>query len=207
MAEAPARPQDRNRLKGLIHRDRHIRREGQRHVADRGGPAQGRRQGIEAGKTEKEADPGRCAQAAREPDQSLSVLRQEVPVDPGPVVEPLEVGGGDQAQEVPIPGLVPRQDREVPVLLLALAGRPLEPRRGGHVRLDPEDRLDADLGPGLVERQRAEHRAGVGDGQRRHLLLGRPREQRVDPGGPVQQRVFGVVVKVNEAAPGHGSEV
>ena len=138
-------------------------------------------------------------EAPREPDQALAVLGQELLVDPGPVVEALEVRVGDQLEEVPVPGLVPSQDREVPVLLLALTRGPLEPGRGRDVGLDPHDRLDPGRDPGLVELQRPEHRTVVGERERRHPELGGPLEQRLDPRGPVQQGELGVHVEVNEA--------
>ncbi|HEX6208056.1 MAG TPA: hypothetical protein VF058_06810, partial [Actinomycetota bacterium] len=117
-------------------------------------------------------------EAAREPDQPLGVAGEQLLVDPRTVVEALEVGVGDEPQEVPVAGLVPGQDREVPVLLLVLAGVAVEPRARRHVGLDAEDRLDPSR-PGLtVEVERAEHHAVVGEADRRHPHLGGPVEHR-----------------------------
>ena len=66
------------------------------------------------------------------------------------------------------------------------------------------------------EPKRAEHRAVIGDRDRRHpVLLGNLEDgrrvgvelRRFDPGGPVEQRVFGVDVKVDEALVGHRSPI
>ena len=62
-------------------------------------------------------------QAAREADEALGVLGQQLLVDPGPVVEALEVRVGDQLQQVPVARLVLGEEREVAVLLLVLPGR------------------------------------------------------------------------------------
>ena len=94
------------------------------------------------------------------------------------------------------------------VLLLVLARLAVEPRARRHVGLDAEDRLDAVGMRGLVEAERAEHHPVVGDRDRRHrhaLGLGEDRRRRpvrcgrLDPGRPVQQRVLGVNVQMNEA--------
>jgi hypothetical protein len=58
--------------------------------------------------------------------------------------------------------------------------------------------LDPRRDPGLVELQRPEHRAVVGDRERRHLVLGRLAEQRLDPGGPIQQGELRMHMEVDE---------
>jgi hypothetical protein len=146
-------------------------------------------------------------QAARQADDPLRMLGQELLVDAGPVVEPLEVRGRHETQQVPVPDLVLREQREVVVLLLALARRPVESGAGGHVGLDPDDRLDPGRPGRRIEAQRAEHRAVVGHGERRHPVgerfaedRGRARVglRRFDPRGAVQQRVLGVCVQMDE---------
>jgi hypothetical protein len=138
-------------------------------------------------------------QAAGEPDQARGTLLEQRLVDPGPMVEALEVRVRDELQKVSVAGLVLGEDREVPVLLLALAGRPVEARAGRDVGLHAEDRLDAGRPPRFVELQRAEHPAVVGDGDRGHPGLGGFLEERLDAGGPVEQRELRVRVEVHEA--------
>jgi hypothetical protein len=65
-------------------------------------------------------------QAAREPDEPGAGFGQEVLVDPGPVVEALDVRRGNQAQEVPIALLVASEDRQVAVVLVVFPGRAVE---------------------------------------------------------------------------------
>ena len=146
-------------------------------------------------------------QAPRQTDDPLRVLGQELLVDAGPVVEALEVGGRDEAQQVPIPDLVLCEQRQVVVLLLALARRPVEAGARGNVGLDPDDRLDPRRPGCRIEPQRAEHRAVVGHRERRHPMgerfaedRGRARVglRRLDPRGAVQQRVLGVGVQMDE---------
>jgi hypothetical protein len=123
------------------------------------------------------------------------------------VVEALEVRVGDESQEVPVPGLVAGEDRQVPVLLLVLPGVAVEPTPRSDVGLHPEDGLDAP-GPRLpVEVERAEHDPVVGEPDRRHPELLGPVEQadRIgargdgDAGEPVEQRELGVRMEMDEA--------
>jgi hypothetical protein len=55
------------------------------------------------------------------------VLGQELLVGAGPVVEPLDAGVGNDLEEVPVAGLVPRDEREVPVRLVVVAALAVEP--------------------------------------------------------------------------------
>ncbi len=74
------------------------------------------------------------------------------------------------------------------------------------VQLAAEDRLDALVGGGLVEIDRAGHRAVVGERDCGHLeLRGLPRERR-DPARPVEDGVLGVDVQVDERR-GHGKAI
>jgi len=66
------------------------------------------------------------------------------------------------------------------------------------VHLATEDRLDALLGGGLVEVDRARHRAVVGERHGGHLELRRLARERRDPARPVEDRELGVDVQVDE---------
>jgi hypothetical protein len=55
------------------------------------------------------------------------VLREQLLVHPGAVVEALEVRRRHELQEVPVAGLVPCEQRQMVVLLLVLARLPVEP--------------------------------------------------------------------------------
>ncbi len=125
------------------------------------------------------------------------------------MVEALQVGVGHEAEQVPVPPLVPGQDGEVPVVLIVLAGGPVEAGAGGHVRLDPEDGLDAPRPRLLVEVQGSEHDPVVGEPHGRHAqLLGLLEDaggSRLggdgDAGEAVEEGELGVRVKMDEALP------
>ena len=76
----------------------------------------------------------------------------------------------------------------------------------GDVDLAAEERLDAVLGRLLRELDRAGERAVVGERDRRHLELRRPRGEGRNPARPVQNRVLGVDVEVDEGRLGHGAQ-
>ena len=78
----------------------------------------------------------------------------------------------------------------VPLFVAAIARRDVD--------LAAEDRIDAALARLVVEDDRREHVAVLGDRQRRHLQLDRLVEQFVDAAGAVEQRELGVQVKVDE---------
>ena len=147
-------------------------------------------------------------EAAGQAGEPLRVLGEQLLVHPWPVVEALEVRGRHELQEVPIAGLVAREQGQMVVLLLVLSRLAVEPGARRHVRLHPEDRLDAVRARRLVEAEGAEHDPVIGDRHRRHrqtLGLGEDRRRGsvgrrcLDTSGAVQQRVLGVHVQMNEA--------
>ena len=74
----------------------------------------------------------------------------------------------------------------------------VEARAVRDVHLAADDRLHALLLHGVVELDRAEHVAVVGDGAGRHAQLGDALGQLLGPAGAVEEGVFGVEVEVNE---------
>jgi hypothetical protein len=140
------------------------------------------------------------AQAPREGDQPRSVALEELPVDTWLVVVALEVAERAELDEVAVADAVGGEEREVRVALR------LHPAVVDDVDLAAEDRLDALLLRRLVEVDRPRHRTVVGERHRRHLECGRlPRERR-DPARPVQDRVLGVDVQMDERG-GHGKAI
>jgi hypothetical protein len=138
-------------------------------------------------------------EAGRGDDQSLGVLGEQLPVDARLGVEALRVRERRQLDEVPVPDGVLGEEYQV-VIWLRTWCRPgakaAIPRRD--VRLHADDRLDAGLlglllkAPGRVEI------AVVGDCQRRLLELERALYEVIDPVRPVQQRILGVTVQMDE---------
>ena len=144
-------------------------------------------------------------EAAGEPDQPLGVRGQHVLVDAGPVVEALRVADGHELHEVVVARLVLGQERQVVVGLLDAGPRLVVAAARGHVDLAAEDGLDALVEAGVVEGDRSEHVAVVGDGHRLHAEPSHLVHHLVDVAGPVEQAVLGVEVEVDElAAVAHG---
>ena len=78
-----------------------------------------------------------------------------------------------------------------------------QPASGRDVHLAAENRLHAPLLGVVVEDDRREHVAVLGDRQRRHLEAGRLVEQLVDAARAVEQGKLGVTMKMNEVLVSH----
>jgi hypothetical protein len=76
-----------------------------------------------------------------------------------------------------------------------------------HVDLAADDRLDPLLRGVLVELHGTRQRPVVGEPDRRHLELGGPLRERGDTARPVEDRVLGVDVQMDERCLGHGRPV
>ncbi len=147
-------------------------------------------------------------QAAREDQQPVRVLGEQLAVHPGLVVVALEVGLGDELHEVRVAGRGAGEHRAVArALVAAILARPLEAAARGHVELAAEDRLHSRLGARGVEVHRAEEVAVVGEGQRRELERLGPIDQLLEAGRPVEQAVLRVHVQVHEVAMFHLSSL
>ncbi len=138
--------------------------------------------------------------AARGADQPFGVRRQKVVVDAGIIVEALQLRRGGDLEQVLVAGLVLGQQQQVIGGPVQLGVAVLHAARR-HVGFQPDDRLDAGFFGRLVEVDHAEHRAVVGDGHRRHIHLFDALDQLLDVREAVEQRVFGMDVKMGE---GHG---
>src|SRR5207253_9500518 len=77
----------------------------------------------------------------------------------------------------------------------------------GHVDLAAEQWLDAGLAGLAVELDRPGHGAVVGEPDRRHLELSGLGREGGDAARPVEDRVLGVDVKVDERRFGHGKPI
>ena len=141
-------------------------------------------------------------QARRENDQPFAMLAQQLLVDPRLVIKALGVSSRDELDEVLVARVVRREDDEVIVRagvgLAILDAGLVEARAVGDVHLAADDRLHLLLLHGVVELDRAEHVAVVGDGAGRHAQLGDALRQLFGPAGTVEEGVFGVEVEVSE---------
>ena len=131
-------------------------------------------------------------EAARERDQAGCVLLQELPVDPRAVVVALEEAERAELDQVRVAGRRLGEQRQVRGALRLLVPVVCD------VHLAADDRLHALLVRVLVEVDRPRERAVVGERDRRHLEPGRLVHERRDPARPVENRVLGVDVEVDE---------
>ena len=114
-------------------------------------------------------------EAPGQDQEAVRVLGQELLVDPRLVVEPLEVALRDELDQVPVARLVPDQGGDVVrALVLPVDRGALEPAARGDVELAAEDGLDAGGPRVLVEVDRAEQVAVVGERDGREAELRRP---------------------------------
>ena len=136
-----------------------------------------------------------ACKTGRRADEALAVLLQHLGVDPGLVVETLQVRDAVELHEVVVALVVHCQEDEVVVVVSrVLQGSSF----GVDVEFASGDRLDAGFLAGIVEVNHAEHVAVVGYGKGLHselLCLGN-----VSGNGSrtVEERVVGVVVKMYE---------
>jgi hypothetical protein len=139
-----------------------------------------------------------AAQARAHRDDALVALAQERLVDPGVVVEALEVPHRVQVRQVLVADLVLGQEHQVVVAAVGAVAQV----GGGDVGLAAEDHLDVVLLGLGVEVDRAEHVAVVGHRDGVHAARLQGREQVLHPDRAVQQAVLSVDVEVRELAHG-----
>ena len=137
--------------------------------------------------------PGETPGQRHEP---LRVALQELPVDARLVVVPLEIPERAELDQVRVALVRLREERQVRVAL------GLRPPVVCDVHLAADDRLHALLAGLPVELDGAGERAVVGERDGRHLEPLRLLDERGDPAGPVEDRVFGVNVEVDEGRRG-----
>ena len=138
------------------------------------------------------------ARAAREDDQAVGMLLQQIVVYARLVVEALQVCSGGQLHQVPVALIVLCEDREV-VVVLALAARgAVRPLPVRNVQLAPDDRLDARFLASGVEVHHPVHRAVVGEAEGRHAQFFGTAHHRRYPAQAVEQAVLRVDVKMSE---------
>lgn len=127
------------------------------------------------------------------------MFRQRLNVRARFVIEPTEMGVGDEFQQVLVAGEVFGQQPEVEDGLALVGSAVLfQPRGFDEVEFAANQGLDA-LGLGLVvELDRAKEIAVVGDGQRAHSQFGGPVHQPVDSAAAVEQAVVRVDVEMDE---------
>ncbi len=143
-------------------------------------------------------------------NEAVVMALEQLPVHARLVVVTLEVGGRRELDEVPVALRGLGKDGQVvvePLPALPLAAgvvdtapphRALETGLRGHVGLGADDRRYATLPALLVELEDAVHVAVIGDRQRGLAVRHRGGNQISDPRRPVEHRVLGVGVQMDE---------
>ena len=134
--------------------------------------------------------------AAGEGDEAATVLFQQLPVHARLIVVALQVGLGDQRQQVAIACLVASEQRQVVGRLLLRVARAAV--AGGNVRLDADDGLDTPAARLLIEVEGAVEGAVVGDGAGLLPQLLCAVEELGDAGEAIEEAVLGMKVKVRK---------
>jgi len=123
-------------------------------------------------------------QAAAGRDQAFGVTGEQFLIHPGTVVVAAHLGLAGQLEQVAVAGLVASQQQQVVGLDVQVRVAVVH-AAPGQVCFHADHRLDPGLFRRAEELNHAEHRAVIGDRQRRHLHLGGALDQPVDLAQPV----------------------
>ena len=139
---------------------------------------------------------------AAQPDQTFRARGQHLLVDSRRVMKPIQMRCGHQLHEVAIASFIFGQQREV-ICRFPARRRPVLVRSRCDINLTAYDRFDPGALRLLVEFNRAKQIAVVS-----HRHGGHPKfrgffHQLPHSDTSIQQRIFGVQMKVNERVPGH----
>ncbi len=113
------------------------------------------------------------------------------------VVKAFQLTGRSNLEQVLVPLFVLCQQQQVITVFVALRVA-VTHTPGGHVSLQPDNRFYPGLFGGMEELDHPEHGAMIGDGNRVHVHLFRPGNQLLDVAEAVQERIFGVNMKVGK---------
>jgi hypothetical protein len=139
-------------------------------------------------------------------DEALAVLREELRVHAGLVVEALAVGTGGELHEIAVPDITLGEDRHVIPAVVA-PGRPVEPATGRQVRLDADDRLDPDVAGRRREVDDPVHDSVVGDRHRGLPIVADRGDEVGHPRRTIEHRELGVDVEMGEAVSQPGTSI
>ncbi len=138
-----------------------------------------------------------AVQASRESNKALGMSCEMLMVGTRLVVEPIEVGVGDDPTEVAVARSTGREGDEVERLLVGLPLFVAHPT-AGDVRLDADDRFDPKLLCRLHELDRAVECTVVGEGNRVHPKALRLLHQGLQVAHAVEQAELAVDVEVRK---------
>ena len=135
-------------------------------------------------------------ETGRQGDEAPVQFLEQLFIHPGPVIKTLQVGLGDQLDQVLVALAVHGQKHQM--VVVALARLAVMAAAGGHIDLAAQQGLDA-RGLGLlVKIQHPEEGAVIGNGHRRHFQIRGPFQKIGNTHRAVQQAISGVHVQVDE---------
>ena len=137
-------------------------------------------------------------QTPAQPDQPRRVLRQQLLVDARLVIHPVEMRLRDQLHEIRVARVVLGQQREMIRRVPPVARPAIQMRTRRHIHLAPDDRLHPRFLAFLKKLNRPEEIAVIRHRHRRHPQRLRLFHQLRDAHRPIEQRILGVQMQVNE---------
>jgi len=143
-----------------------------------------------------------ASEAAAESNQTSGVLGQQFLVDPRPVMKSVEMRGRNQFDEIAIAGFVARKQCKV-ICRLTQRDRAVFVRARRDVGFAANDRFHPGILRFLIKFDRAEKVSVIGHRHRRHLEFLRLFHQLFHSNRAIEQRIFGMEMKVNKRIAGH----
>ena len=149
-----------------------------------------------------------AGQTAGQRDQALLVPSQKFFVDARLIVEPFQMRGRDELDEIFVTHLIFGEQQEMVIHITASAGRFLFPavaRR--HIDFAADDWLDAFIAGGLIEINRTVEHSVVGKRERGELQIMGLLHQPVQTAGAIQQRILRMQMEVDKVRMRHETNV
>ncbi len=131
------------------------------------------------------------------------MLREQVFIDAGLVIEAFEVAGGDKLDEVFVAFLRFAEQDEMIVAVGIGAGLVA---LLGDVDFAADDGMNAFFRRFVIKLDSAEEVAVIGHGDRGHLLAFHDLDELLDIASAIEEGVIGVAMEVNERAFGHAGQ-
>ncbi len=125
------------------------------------------------------------------------MIGQELVIDARVIIEAFQLACRGNFEQILVPGLIFRQEHQVAGFFVVLGNAVMHPPRG-EITLYPDDRLDSRFFGSVVEIDHPKHGAVIGDRDGGHAHLLGALNQLVDVAETIQNRVFGVDVKMDE---------
>ncbi len=142
--------------------------------------------------------------AAAEADEPFAVGGQQFFIDSRLEIESFQKGGGGELHKISEASGIAGQERQVVAVLFRAAPFFMEAAARGNIRLDAEDRIDAQFPSGLIELDCPVQISMIGQRQGCHSQGFCPFEQSPDRAGAVQEAVVAMTMQMGERKCAHG---